>query len=161
MRAGAGGGGPPVDSETLESRRRLIAAEAICAASGERLNAPGRHVLKALLAGRHPLKAYDLTHALAEGGRSAAPPTVYRALKFLIAMGLAHRIETLNAFVACRFPGDPHLAGFHVCERCGAAEEFRLDDVPRQAAPLDQGRLVFEVLRVCATCEDSAKNPAS
>ena len=160
MSAGADGGGPTFDRETLESRRRLIAAEAICAARGARLNAPGRHVLKALLASGRPLKAYDLTHALAEGGRSAAPPTVYRALKFLIGMGLAHRIETLNAFVACRFPSDPHLAGFHVCERCGAAEEFRLDAVPPQAAPLDRGRLVFEVLNVCVACTERSRDPS-
>jgi Fur family zinc uptake transcriptional regulator len=130
----------------------LIAAEALCAARGERLNDPGRRVLKALLTAAAPLKAYDLTHALAIGGRSASPPTVYRAVRFLIGMGLAHRIESLNAYVACRFPGEPHLAGFHVCESCGSAEEFRLERVPPEAEGAGDWRLVFEVLAPCTSC---------
>ncbi len=136
----------------FEASRALIAAEALCAARGERLNDPGRRVLRALLAAHAPLKAYDLTHALATGGRSAAPPTVYRALKFLIGMGLAHRIESLNAFVACRYPGEDHLAGFHVCETCGAAEEFRVEQVSPDLAGHGRGRLVFEVLAPCPSC---------
>lgn len=137
----------------VDSGLALIAAEARCAARGERLNDPGRRVLKTLLASAAPLKAYDLTHALATGGRSAAPPTIYRALKFLIAMGLAHRIESLNAFVACRFPDEPHLAGFKVCDRCGTAEEFRLDEVPAQVPQHGKWRLVCEVLAPCAVCK--------
>jgi Fur family zinc uptake transcriptional regulator len=137
----------------MARRRALIAAEALCAARGEALNDPGRRVLQALLAAPAPLKAYDLTYALASGGRSAAPPTVYRALKFLIGMGLAHRIESQNAYVACRFPGEPHFAGFHVCERCGAAQEFRLTDIPAPAGLHNPGRLVFEVLGTCSACD--------
>ncbi|HEX7948036.1 MAG TPA: transcriptional repressor [Phenylobacterium sp.] len=146
-------GAPSSEPDLMARRRALIAAEALCAARGEALNDPGRRVLKALLAAPSPLKAYDLTHALATGGRSAAPPTVYRALKFLIAMGLAHRIESQNAYVACRFPGEPHFAGFHVCERCGAAQEFRLADIPAPAGPRSADRLVFEVLGSCSACE--------
>jgi Fur family zinc uptake transcriptional regulator len=144
--------GPATGEDQAHILSALIQAEALCAGRGQRLNDSGRRVLKALLAAGAPLKAYDLTYALAKAGRSAGPPTVYRALKFLVDMGLAHRIESLSAYVACRFLGEPHVAGFRVCERCGAAEEFRLDDVPPQAAPLDPGRLVFEVLKVCATC---------
>jgi Fur family zinc uptake transcriptional regulator len=136
----------------MARQRALIAAEALCAARGEALNDPGRRVLKALLAASSPLKAYDLTYALASGGRSAAPPTVYRALKFLIGMGLAHRIESQNAYVACRFPGEPHFAGFHICERCGAAREFKLDEIPHHAGLEGPGRLVFEILAPCAGC---------
>jgi len=133
-------------------QRALIAAETLCAAQGEALNDPGRRVLRALLAAPYPLKAYDLTYALASGGRSAAPPTVYRALKFLIGMGLAHRIESQNAYVACRFPGEPHFAGFRVCQRCGAAEEFKLEDIPGPGGPRNGDRLVFEVLGTCSAC---------
>jgi Fur family zinc uptake transcriptional regulator len=152
----AGGNDPGDDG--LAAARQLIVAEAVCAARGERLNAPGRRVLQALITSERPMKAYDLMHALAEGGRSAAPPTVYRALRLLIGTGLAHRIESLNAFIACRFPGETHLAGFHVCERCGRADEFRLDALPPPVAPLEQGRLVFEVLKPCASCDGSTRD---
>jgi Fur family zinc uptake transcriptional regulator len=107
------------------------------------------------LSSDRPLKAYDLMYALGDGGRSAAPPTVYRALKFLIGVGLAHRIETLNAFVACRFPREPHLAGFLVCEACGTAEEVRLDALPAQIDSPNHDRLVFEIVRRCAACAAS------
>lgn len=154
------GEGEARSPDAFESSRALIAAEALCAARGERLNDPGRRVLKALLASGAPLKAYDLMHALASGGRSAAPPTVYRALKFLIGMGLAHRIESLNAFVACRFPGEAHLPGFRVCESCGAAEEFRLDQVPPEVGGHGEWRLVFEVLAPCPSCAGATSEGA-
>jgi Fur family zinc uptake transcriptional regulator len=144
------------DRNILEIGRRLIAAEAICAGRGETLNGPARRVLKALLSAGKPLKAYDLMYELGDRGRSAAPPTVYRALKVLIGAGLTHRIESLNAFVACRFPGERHLAGFLVCEGCGAAEEVSLQALPSQIGAMDHDRLVFEVVRRCVNCEADA-----
>jgi len=141
------------DGNAREIGRRLIEAEALCATRGERLNRPGRRVLKALLSTNRPLKAYDLTYALGDGGRSAAPPTVYRALRLLMGVGLVHRIEILNAFVACRFAGEPHRAGFIVCETCGAAEEVQLDVLPPQIEAGLDDRLVVEVSRRCAACE--------
>jgi Fur family zinc uptake transcriptional regulator len=148
-------------SEELDSGRWLIAAEAVCAARGERLNAQGRRVLKALLAAGRPLKAYELMHLLAEAGRTPAPPTVYRALRFLIGVGLAHRVESLNAFIACRFPGEAHLAGFHVCVRCGSADEFRLDEAAIPFAATADGHLIFEVLKPCDPCRKDLASPAS
>lgn len=137
-------------SEELEAQKALIAAEALCTARGGMLNAPGRRVLRALLAAERPLKAYDLIHILTAESRSAAPPTVYRALTFLTQMGLAHRVESQNAYVACRFPAETHVAGFRVCPRCGAAEEFKLDPATI-GAPAE--RIVFEAHAVCAACE--------
>lgn len=154
-------GSPPTEDQTPDILNALIRAEALCAAHGERLNDSGRRVLKALLAAPAPLKAYDLTYALATGGRSAGPPTVYRALRFLIDMGLAHRIESLSAYVACRFLGEPHIAGFRVCERCGAAEEFRLAQVPPEVGGSGQARLVFEVVAPCSACGGSARTRSS
>jgi Fur family zinc uptake transcriptional regulator len=141
--------------------RRLAVAEAICGQLGERPNAPSRRVLRALYAGGRPLKAYDLMHDLSSGGRAAAPPTVYRALKVLIDAGLAHRVESLNAFIACRFPGQDHLAGFHVCESCGSAEEFQLSNPPPEVAEPGPARLIFEVLRYCQACGDPARSPTA
>ncbi len=137
-------------SEELEAQRALIAAEALCTARGGTLNAPGRRVLRALLAAERPLKAYDLIHILAADSRSAAPPTVYRALKFLTQMGLAHRVESQNAYVACRFPEEAHVAGFRVCPRCGATEEFKLDPAAVGGPAV---RIVFEAHAICAACE--------
>jgi Fur family zinc uptake transcriptional regulator len=139
--------------DELEVQRALIAAEALCTSHGETLNGPGRRVLRELLAAAAPLKAYDLLGALSTSGRSAAPPTVYRALKLLIAVGLAHRIESRNAYVACIFPGEVHTAGFRVCPRCGSVEEFKLDAIPAGAVASDGPvKVVFEAHALCANC---------
>ncbi|HEV3397502.1 MAG TPA: transcriptional repressor, partial [Xanthobacteraceae bacterium] len=69
-------------------------AEALCAARRERLTPTRRHVLEALAASHRPLGAYEIIDRLAERGPRPAPITVYRALDFLLAQGLVHRIES-------------------------------------------------------------------
>jgi Fur family zinc uptake transcriptional regulator len=142
--------------------RRLVAAETVCTARGARLNGPGRGVLAALLRHERPLKAYELTVQLGSFERPAAPTTVYRALKLLMDVGLAHRIETLNAFVACRFPDEPHLAGFRVCDGCAKVEEVRLEALPLPVRGMEREtgreRLVFELILLCPACDASGMN---
>ena len=80
----------------------LAEAEAICARQGLRLTALRKRVLELVWASHKPLGAYDILGVLSdEDGRRAAPPTVYRALDFLLENGLVHRIASLNAFVGC------------------------------------------------------------
>lgn len=83
-----------------------------------------RTVYTALRRAGRPVTAYQLIDAVRPAGISA-PPTVYRALARLIAEGHAHRLESLNAFVACAH-GQPHTGAtvFMICEDCGAAEEL-------------------------------------
>lgn len=105
----------------------LDRAEALCAARGARLTDIRRKVLAALAADHAPAGAYDVIERLsAKGGKPPAPITVYRALDFLLAHGLAHRIESRNAYVACNHDhlgaeGEPTV--FLICERCGAVGE--------------------------------------
>lgn len=102
----------------------LDQAEARCAESGERLTAARRTVLSRLLEAGQPAKAYDLMMDFGSAGETAKPPTVYRALEFLARMGLVHRIESLNAYVACRLGESRHSAGFLICDCCGATREI-------------------------------------
>ena len=69
------------------------------------------------------MTAYELLARLRPFGISA-PPTVYRALDRLIETGLAHRLESLNAFVACATPHHGTTAAFSICDECGTAEEI-------------------------------------
>lgn len=72
----------------------------------------------------NPLGAYAILDAVRESGMRS-PPQVYRALERLQQRGLAHRIERLNAFVACRRDEcDGAATIFAICERCGSAREF-------------------------------------
>ncbi|CAN5316365.1 Fur family transcriptional regulator [soil metagenome] len=107
---------------------QLAAAQALVERRAQRLTAPRRRVLELLLEAGQPVKAYELMAAYGEGA-PAKPPTVYRALEFLEREGLAHRIESLNAFVACRHPAEapddgPHAAAFLICDCCGATREI-------------------------------------
>ena len=107
----------------------LRSAEARCAAHGQKLTPARRRVLELLLSAGQPVKAYDLISAFGEdAGGPAKPPTVYRALEFLERVGLAHRIESLNAYMACGLGEPAHAAGFLICDCCGAARE--IDPVP-------------------------------
>ncbi len=107
----------------------LAAAEAHCASLGLRLTETRRHVFEALAGNPQAMGAYDLIDALANRGhKRLAPISVYRALDFLQEAGLAHKIESRNAFVAC-----PHRHGandvvvFMICDHCGRVEEATSD----------------------------------
>lgn len=70
-----------------------------------------------------PVSAYELIEEV-RGHGVTAPPTVYRALQRLIDDGLAHRLESLNAFVACNHPHHAGKAVFAICDTCGTVAEF-------------------------------------
>lgn len=103
--------------------RALAAADADCDARGERMTQPRRRVLELLLAAGEPVKAYDLIARFGDDGQAAKPPTVYRALDFLERQGLAHRIASISAYVACAGGDRGHAAAFLICDCCGATEE--------------------------------------
>jgi Fur family zinc uptake transcriptional regulator len=135
----------------------LDAAQQRCADEGERLTGPRRRVLELLLAAAGPVKAYDLMAGFGVDSAPAKPPTVYRALEFLERRGFAHRIESLNAYVACRRSGESHGAAFLICDCCGAAREVESPtaaDLERLSAAsgYEVRTLVMEARGLCAAC---------
>jgi Fur family zinc uptake transcriptional regulator len=136
----------------------LNRAEALCHARGVRLTAQRRRVLAILCASTRPLGAYDILEAMRDGARAQAPPTVYRALEFLLEQGLIHRIESLHAFVGCNHPEHPHSSQFLICDRCGEVVEIDNDAVAKSlGSAADQTgfrpqRRVVEVIGLCAGC---------
>jgi len=103
--------------------RALEVAEHRCVAAGERMTAPRRRVLELLLEAGEAVKAYDLIARFGADGTAAKPPTVYRALDFLEKKGLAHRIASISAYVACSVGDRAHAAAFLICDCCGATQE--------------------------------------
>jgi Fur family zinc uptake transcriptional regulator len=137
---------------------QITAAEQRCTEAGESLTPLRRRVLELLLDQHGPAKAYDLLPLIASD-KTAKPPTVYRALDFLVRLGLAHRIESLNAFVACDVGACARSTIFLICEKCGAAEEFdaghALVDLS-EAAKKDGfaiRRTMIEASGLCAQCQ--------
>ena len=101
----------------------LARAEEVCRAGQERLTENRRAVLQLLLSGHRPLGAYELVERFDWKGRRPAPAQIYRALSFLEALGLVHRIASRNAYMACSGPGEEHGTVFLVCERCDTVAE--------------------------------------
>jgi Fur family transcriptional regulator, zinc uptake regulator len=104
-------------------------------------------VLDALNQSGAPLSAYDILDRL-RGDGLRAPLQIYRALDKLVERGLAHRLESLNAFVAC---ADSHchrkgLIAFAICDGCGKVDEFA-DDVIEDRLGAWAGRTGFKVER--------------
>jgi Fur family transcriptional regulator, zinc uptake regulator len=143
-------------------RSALDIAEAHCERNGARLTALRRHVLELVWASHAPIGAYALLDALNAEGHSAAPPTVYRALDFLIEQGLVHRVESLNAYLGCAQPNESHTALLLLCSGCGRAAEFddrAVDDRLRHAAAargFTVARQTIEVEGLCPDCQPKA-----
>jgi Fur family zinc uptake transcriptional regulator len=140
----------------------LARAESVCSEAGETLTPVRRRVLELLLEARGPAKAYDLLDGLKSGAGAAKPPTVYRALEFLTRMGFAHRVESLNAFVACDIGACARSTIFLICRLCGRTEEFDAGhavlDVGEAAAKhaFNVERTMIEAHGLCAACRAAA-----
>jgi Fur family zinc uptake transcriptional regulator len=140
----------------------LDGAGELCQRRGARLTALRRQVLEMVWRSHEPQGAYTILETLNRQGRRAAPPTVYRALDFLLGHGLIHRIESLNAFVGCPTPSQPHTGHFLICDGCGGAAEVndhRIGDALHASAN-DIGfkieRETIELRGLCPGCQDLA-----
>ena len=135
----------------------LTEAESLVERQGARMTKIRRKVLRLLLESSEPAKAYDLLANL-DGEGSAKPPTIYRALDFLQDTGLAHKIESLNAYVACGHASHSHSAVFLICETCGSAEELHAVKTSKALADETAGagfrisRAVIEARGICRKC---------
>lgn len=139
-----------------ECRQRALAqAEATCAG---RLTPVRRRVLELLLESHVALGAYDVLQRLQAEGHRAQPPVAYRALDFLVAQGLAHRIERLNAFVACHRPEACEAPAFLICRACNRVAETasapRRGTLARDAKALgfEIEQTVIEAQGLCPGC---------
>jgi Fur family zinc uptake transcriptional regulator len=138
--------------------RAVATATAVCRNRGLNLTPSRRRVLEIVWRAHAPIGAYEILAELAKERDKAAPPTVYRALEFLVDAGLVHRIDTLNAYVGCESPEVEHLGQFLVCRRCQRVIE--LDDPAISSALLHRSRalgfdapsLAVEIKGVCRDC---------
>jgi Fur family zinc uptake transcriptional regulator len=116
-------------------------------------------VLELVWNSHKPVGAYAVLDALRKEDLGSAPPTVYRALDFLIEHGLIHRIERMNAFVGCSHPGETHRGFFLICNECGNAEEMQspalADTIATSASRSGFAArdMTLEVSGTCAGCQ--------
>jgi Fur family transcriptional regulator, zinc uptake regulator len=139
-------------------REALASAERICRDNGARLTPVRRRVLELIWESHEAVKAYDILDRLGEASGRAKPPTVYRALDFLMEQGLIHRVESTNAFVGCRHPEHAHEFQLLICDSCSHVEEIEVPGVSRAVNQhaTDSGFQVreqtIEVRGLCAEC---------
>jgi Fur family transcriptional regulator, zinc uptake regulator len=155
------------DHHVHDASAFVAAVERACRERGLRLTPVRARVLGLIAQAPKPLKAYDLLDLVREGNRAdedaspgaAAPPTIYRALDFLLANGFIHKLESVNAFVACHHPDtDQHSVPFLICNRCHAAVELEdrkvvaLLDERARALGFEPQAQTLEVHGLCARC---------
>lgn len=139
----------------------VAAVERACRERGLRLTPIRAQVLRLIAQAGKPVKAYDLLEWMraGKGVGADAPPTIYRALDFLLANGFIHKLQSVNAFVACHHPNSAqHSVPFLICDRCHSAVELEDREVVAQlderakALGFQPQAQTLEVHGLCARC---------
>ena len=137
-------------------------ARQLCRERNSRLTQIREQVLAIIWSSHKPVGAYAILDELSQHNqRAPAPPTVYRALDFLLENNLVHRIASLNAFVGCNAPSQHHEGHFLICQGCNIAIEVEAPAINN--AITDAGsRLNFTVTHQCVEvagyCNQCRKN---
>ena len=151
-------------AEAMTRETALREAEAVCLRRGATLTPLRRQVLELVLEAQSPVGAYALLDRLKVSRPGAAPPTVYRALDFLLEQGLIHKLERLNAYIGCVDAGHGHGHEHHhphqflICRACGATAEIADHGIAHaiEAAARRAGfalaEATVEIEGTCATC---------
>ncbi|RYY73704.1 MAG: transcriptional repressor [Gammaproteobacteria bacterium] len=138
----------------------IVAARQLCDERGVRLTSLREQVLELVWQSHQPLGAYTLMDMLGKAStRQIAPPTVYRALDFLLEEGLIHRINSLNAFIGCPSPSQKHQSHFLICQDCKVAVELdnaqlnqHLNDVAAESG-FSVTSHSLEISGLCPACQ--------
>ena len=154
---------------TPQTTALLERVGAACGRRGVRLTELRRQVLGLVLDSARPAGAYDLLEKLRPHHRGAAPPTVYRALDFLLEQGLIHKVERLSAFVGCLHGVEEHddevhhhAAQFLICQRCGQVTELNDREIDRALLRAARGwgftlnHSTVEAEGICEACAAAA-----
>ncbi len=133
-------------------------AEKVCQRRGQRFTALRRRVFELVWQQHKPIGAYEVLEKLQQDGR-AAPPTVYRALDFLLELGLVHRIASLNAYVGCIHPESPHDGQFLICKSCRSYAELDVASVnmaiekSARESGFEVHQHTVEIMGLCPRCQ--------
>jgi Fur family zinc uptake transcriptional regulator len=136
----------------------LMQADALCLKRKQRFTDLRKQVLSLVCRSEQPLGAYALLDLMKDSGRSAAPPTVYRALDFLQEQGFVHRLASNNTYLACAHPQHQHEAVFLVCKQCGMTQELHTDGIYKavesraKKVSFKVEHALVEVVGLCALC---------
>ncbi|GAJ64917.1 zinc uptake regulation protein ZUR [Edwardsiella piscicida] len=149
---------------TTPTLQRLLAqAEQICRQRNVRLTPQRMEVLRLMAAQQGAISAYDLLDLLRVSEPQAKPPTIYRALDFLLEQGFIHKVESTNSYVMCHHLDEPcHTSALFICHRCGQVHERSADLLQQQLETLAQQAgftLQHSVIEAHGLCHACAQAP--
>jgi len=136
----------------------LLSAEKICMDKGVRLTAIRRRILELICLSHKAIGAYELLDLFREDDLKAKPVTIYRALDFLMEVGLVHKVESLNAFIGCLQAEKKHQTVILICDDCKNAYELEADSVYKTIFSMSKkvqftpGLLNIELHGLCFSC---------
>ena len=136
----------------------LTDAEKECRLKKLRFTMHRKEVLQIIASSHRPLGAYDILEKMNFSGKRQAPVVAYRALDFLMGLGLVHRLNSLNAFVACSTAGEDHTAQFLICRNCRNVGELNSiqvsDQIVKDAVQVgfQVDQQVVEIIGICSEC---------
>ena len=145
--------------DPVDVKQAIKEAKKRCSNDGLRLTPSRQRVLKILLSVRSAMGAYEILSRLRDDGLGSQPPVVYRALDFLVRHQFAHKIESLNAFVACEYPGESHSPTFFICKSCNSVDETCEDSIRGELGSLADNSsfviegVVVEAEGICKECQ--------
>ena len=134
-------------------------AEAICHQKGVRFTELRKQVLELIWESHEPAKAYDLLARIDQNTAAIKPPTIYRALDFLLEHGLIHKLDSLNAYIGCNHPMTQHDCYFLICSECGRVDECcdeRFGDMISGVTAENDFQVkdvTFEMIGICGQCK--------
>lgn len=135
-------------------------AATLAAKNGQRWTDMREDVYDALLSHDTPVTAYQLIDFLSQkNGKDLKPASIYRSLDALCGLGVVARIESLNAFRACRHPEHDHQHVFLVCNSCGNTDEIADQGISRKLMQdaahhgFLTARQVLELHGACRSCQ--------
>lgn len=137
----------------------LQTAEQFCEANKLQFTKVRRRVLEILLEQHKASGAYDILAQLKDENLGSQPPVIYRALDFLVQHGFVHKIEKLNAYVACSHSGQIHSPAFMICRQCETVAEMQTSPNAKvfgdkaQEVGFEIENTVIEAEGICPTCQ--------
>lgn len=139
--------------------KALENAKIICENKNIRLTQLRMRVLEMIWeAGHKPVKAYDIINKMKGVDKACMPPTVYRALDFLMENNFVHKLNVDNSYIGCSEPRNCYHCYFVICNKCGEAKEFfneklsSLINFDMDEKKFKPSNIVFEIQGLCESC---------
>ncbi|QBH97877.1 zinc uptake transcriptional repressor Zur [Limnobaculum zhutongyuii] len=149
--------------KSINIESMLTKAQKLCDQRAVRLTPQRRLALRLMAEQKNAISAYDLLDLLRISEPQAKPPTVYRALDFLLEQGFIHKIESTNSYVVCHHVGEPlHTSALFICDNCGLVTEHHaegIDQLLKELAEKSHFTIQHSVLEthgICSQCANKA-----